>query len=52
MNASEGIIDLMEDADVIVDIKSNHDDVTSRWDTLCSNIEKCVNRLVNAKVCI
>ncbi|XP_066926211.1 uncharacterized protein [Clytia hemisphaerica] len=50
LNASEGIMDLLSsDDEVIIQIRTDHDHVVSRWDTLCSNIEKCLNRLVYAK---
>lgn len=49
LDASEGIMDLLTNADIIIEIKNDHDHVASRWDVLCSNIEKCFNRLNTAK---
>jgi len=49
LNASEGLLDLLDVEEIINTVQTDHDQTISRWDTLCSNIEKCLNRLARAK---
>lgn len=51
LDASEAIMDLLVDGN-LVELKLDHDHVVERWDTLCSNMEKCFNRLSVAKVSV
>lgn len=50
LNASEGLLDLLDVEEIVNTVQTDHDQIISRWDTLCSNIEKCLNRLARAKV--
>ena len=49
LEAGEGILDLNKEHSM-TELKHDIDDVIVRWDTMCSNIEKCLNRLRLAKV--
>ena len=51
LEAGESMLDVEIDiTSDMSELKSDLDDVIRRWDTLCSNLEKCLNRLKLAKV--
>ena len=51
LEAGESMLDINIDlASDMMELKNDIEDVIRRWDTFCSNLEKCLNRLKLAKV--